>query len=266
VVDDAQYEFTSVQAIRGMEAKTIAKWERDGWEVDRRDQGVLRTELTFRRVKPKTFVSSMVAAFRGLEPKVQLLAVSVGALLLVLVVGVAVVAGVKSGRGSSQPAASATEADAGVSGGPSESQAPAAGSAVATRPAAGETLTVQNNAELAELMTITDPSLPAVGEFAAKYRGRTIAFDGNIAYMGKHGDYDTRYDLLINAGDYSLTSSVGPNFQFQDVNVVNDLHLTGANTPDAIGSGDNLRIVARVGDYNSTQELFFLEPLSTEVR
>jgi hypothetical protein len=30
--------------------------------------------------------------------------------------------------------------------------------------------------------------------------------------------------------------------------------------------GNNLRIVARVGEYNATQELFFLEPVRTEVR
>lgn len=28
-----QYEIKTVQAIRGTEARTIAKWENDGWEV-----------------------------------------------------------------------------------------------------------------------------------------------------------------------------------------------------------------------------------------
>jgi hypothetical protein len=264
VADDTQYEYTSVQALRGTEAKAIAKWEKDGWEVDRRDQGVLRTELTFRRVKPKTFGATVLAAFRGLAPKVQLLAVSAGVLLLVLVVGVGVVFGTRGG-GSSQPAASAT--DAGSSAEPSAAQAPAAtSSAVAPTPAADEPLTVENNADMAALVAITDPSAPAVGEFAAKYRGRTIEFDGNIAYLNPHGSYTTRYDLLINAGDYSTTTFSGPNFQFRDVNITNDLHLTGPNIPDTIGAGNNLRIVATVGDYNSTQELLFLEPVRTEVR
>ena len=31
VADDTQYEYTSVQALRGTEAKAIAKWEKDGW-------------------------------------------------------------------------------------------------------------------------------------------------------------------------------------------------------------------------------------------
>ena len=265
MVDDAQYEFTSVQALRGTEAKTIAKWERDGWEIDRRDQGILRTELIFRRVKPKTIGATVLAAFRGLEPKVQLLAVSVGALLLVLVVAVGVVVGMRGGGGPSQPTASETEADAGSTEEPAREPA-AVSSAVPLAPAPEEPLTVENNADLAALVTITDPSVPAVGEFAAKYRGRTIEFDGNIAYMNPHASYTTRYDLLIFVGDYSETASSGPNFQFRDVNITNDLHLTGSNIPDTIGRGDNLRVVARVGDYNSTQELLFLEPVSTEVR
>lgn len=52
--DDVQYEFESVRTIRGREASTIAKWRDDGWELDAQNQGTLRTELTFRRVKPKT--------------------------------------------------------------------------------------------------------------------------------------------------------------------------------------------------------------------
>jgi hypothetical protein len=33
VREDRQYEFTSVQTLRGMEGKTIAKWQGLGWEV-----------------------------------------------------------------------------------------------------------------------------------------------------------------------------------------------------------------------------------------
>jgi hypothetical protein len=264
VVDEAQYEYTSVQALRGTEAKAIAKWVRDGWEVERRDQGVLRTELTFRRVKPKTFGATVLAAFRSLEPKVQLLAVSAAVLLLAVVVVVGVVVGTRGG-GSSQPAASATEAESGAE--PSATQAPAAtSSAVPPAAAAEENLTVENNADLAALMALTDVHAPAVGEFAAEYRGRTVEFDGNIAYMNPHGSYTTRYDLLIAAGDYSTTAFAGPNFQFRDVNIINDLHLAGSNIPDTIGMGTNLRIVAEVGEYNSTSGLFLLEPVRTEVR
>ncbi|MGY1840223.1 MULTISPECIES: DUF4839 domain-containing protein [unclassified Modestobacter] len=264
MVDDTQYESTSVQALRGTEAKAIAKRERDGWELERRDQGVLRTELTFRRVKPKTFGATVLAAFRRLEPEVQLLAVSAVVVLLAVVIGGSAFVGTRGGS-TSQPTASAT--NAGSTADPLANQAPAAtSSAVPTTPAADETLTVENNADLAALLALEQPGDAAVGEFAAEYRGRTIEFDGNIASMNFHGSYKTRYDLLIYAGDSSPTASSGPNFQFRDVNISYDLHLTGPHVPDTLGAGDNLRIVARVGDYNSTQELFLLEPVRTEVR
>jgi hypothetical protein len=276
VVDDVQYEFTSVQAIRGTERKTIAKWEKDGWALDSRNQGLLRTEMTFRRVKPATLGARIRAAFGRLEPTVQrTLLVSSAAVVLLLVVGI-VFLGIRSGGSPSQPTASATEADAAASREPtqpSEPQQPAAtSSAVPTIPAADdgtaadEVLTVENNEDLAALLAIKTPGAAEVGEFAAEYRGRTIEFDGNIAYMNNHGGYTTRYDLLIYAGDFSTTTVSGPNFQFRDVNITNDLHLTGPNIPDTIGAGDNLHIVARVVDYNRTSELFFLEPVSTQVR
>ncbi len=51
--DDAQYEFKSVATVRGAEARTTAKWQRDGWELVAQDPQLLRTKMTFRRVKPK---------------------------------------------------------------------------------------------------------------------------------------------------------------------------------------------------------------------
>ena len=263
VVDDVQYEFTSVQAFRGTEGKTIAKWRTEGWEVDSRDQGLLRTELTFRRVKPPTLGSRIRAAFGRLEPTMQRTLLAGSAAVVLLVVAVGVVVGMQREDGGSQLTAAATEAAA-SSVTPARDQAPAETSAAT--PAAEEILTVGNNEQLAAVLASKFPSVAEVGTFAAAYRGRTIEFDGNIAYMNNHGGYSTRYDLLINAGDYSTTDSTGPNFQFQDVNLTNDLHLTGPTVPGTIGVGGNLHIVARVGDYNSTQELLFLEPVSLAQR
>ena len=52
--DDALYEFKSVRTSRGREARTLAKWQYEGWELVTQSQGRLRTKMTFRRVKPKT--------------------------------------------------------------------------------------------------------------------------------------------------------------------------------------------------------------------
>lgn len=129
-----------------------------------------------------------------------------------------------------------------------------------------EVLTVKNNEELAALLAVKDEHDPIVAEFAKKYAGRTIKFDGNIAHMMKHGGYTTRYDILIYVGDYSETTFSGPSFKFEDVSVVTDLNLIGSNIPDTIGMGQNLHITAVVEEYNENSGLFLLEPVSTEIR
>jgi hypothetical protein len=48
---DVRYETRTVQTVRGLEARTRAKWERDGWEFVEQTNGALRSALTFRRVK-----------------------------------------------------------------------------------------------------------------------------------------------------------------------------------------------------------------------
>lgn len=51
---DVKYETRSVKAVRGLEARTRAKLEKEGWEFVSQEQGTVRSELTFRRPKPKT--------------------------------------------------------------------------------------------------------------------------------------------------------------------------------------------------------------------
>lgn len=52
--DDVHYEIKTVTTVRGTEARSKAKWEKERWEfVSQSEQPLLRTKLTFRRVKPK---------------------------------------------------------------------------------------------------------------------------------------------------------------------------------------------------------------------
>src|SRR3954447_3481128 len=92
--DNRPYEFKSVQALRGRESSAKAKWQNQGWEFVSENRGTLRTELNFRRVKPKTFgayLVSFVAAFRRLQPKTRLVLVTSGALILVAgIIGIVV--------------------------------------------------------------------------------------------------------------------------------------------------------------------------------
>ncbi|WP_228255271.1 hypothetical protein [Ornithinimicrobium avium] len=80
-----------MQAIRGTEKRAEAKWRKQGWELVSQDPGTLRTQMTFRRTKPKTlgtYLAQGYTAFRGLRPKTQrVVAAAVGGLLLVLVTG-----------------------------------------------------------------------------------------------------------------------------------------------------------------------------------
>lgn len=135
-----------------------------------------------------------------------------------------------------------------------------------TEPPTDEVITAKNNPEFAALLAITDSGSRAIEEFVTKYEGRTLEFDANICAMNKHGDNKTRFDILICAGDYSETSSTGPNFQFKDVNVTNDLHLAGSQIPDTVGRGQNLRVSAKVKGLNGKQELVFLDPVRTTFR
>jgi hypothetical protein len=92
--DDAQYEFKFVQALRGRESSAKERWQDQGWEFVSENRGTLRTELSFRRVKPKTFGDYLlifVASFRRLQPKTQLVLVASGALILVAgIIGIVV--------------------------------------------------------------------------------------------------------------------------------------------------------------------------------
>lgn len=135
----------------------------------------------------------------------------------------------------------------------------------ATEPRAKQTATTATNPDLAALLTEADYCSNAIEQFASEYQGRTIEFEGNIAAMDNHGDYDTRYDLLLYAGDFDESSAVGPAFQFRNVGI-SDLNLTGPNVPDSIGPGDNITIIAKVEEFEGRSCLLLIDPVSTAVR
>ncbi len=93
--------------------------------------------------------------------------------------------------------------------------------------------------------------------FATQYNGRIIEFDGRIDYCTKHGNYNTRFDYLVSAGDYDPNHQVGPSFKFEDVNYT-DLHTN----LDTVSVGLNVHIVAKVISFDSNSGLFYLEPVS----
>ena len=125
-----------------------------------------------------------------------------------------------------------------------------------------ENLTVENCPDLAALLSLRDPGDPSVSTFASKYSGQVIEFDGCVMNMQHHGDFDTRWDVLLGAGDYDENSASGPNFRLTDV-AFYEMNVSGG---DSVYAGLNVHIVAEVGNYNSNSQLFELDIISMEIR
>ena len=103
--------------------------------------------------------------------------------------------------------------------------------------------------------------------FAEKYKNQTIEFDGCISFVTNHGDYKTRYDILMMGGDYvdDNTANPGPIFKFEDVNT-NNLGIKELNLPSYVSSGSNVHIVAKVNEYDSDADVFVLTSISIAQR
>lgn len=253
--DDINYVYKSVQAVRGLESRSIAKTQRDGgWELFDQTQGTLRTTLKFRRVKPETSLSKAWVAFRGLAPAKQRVVVAgVAIVLLLAAVGIGTSAAQEKGATkSTEPAAV------------SEKSAPSPTPTLAEE--IDQVINLENNKDLAALLVATDYCDPSIAQFAANYQGRKIEFDGSIVNMQHHENYDTRYDILVGPGNAGPNTTAGPAFKYENVNMF-DLKFTGKSVPSYVTEGDKFRFTAEVGEYKPNQGcLFFLTPVSTTVR
>lgn len=132
-------------------------------------------------------------------------------------------------------------------------------------PEATEVLTVDNNADLAELLS-SSPSDDLTGAFAEKYTGRTIQFDGYISALAQHGDYATRFDLLVSNGEYDEAHVTGPDFKYEDVNMSYDMHFVGDNVPDSVGVGDKVTVTMVLEEWDEFHQVFFADPVETRYR
>lgn len=244
------YETKTIRAVRGMESRTIEKWQSEGWEVVSQTPGKIRTEITLRRPAPKSRRVLWI----------------VGGVVLAVALATIVVFGVV-GEKDAAPTVSASPASS-EAGAPNLQPSVESTVAEPVSPSVPDdvVLTPENSPELAKLLALTDTCSPDIATFAAAHRGQTISFPGSIVAMGPHDGAKTRYDILINAGDFSETfSQPGPSFQFRDENTVSDLHFVGS-VPDTIGVGTNLGVTAEVDRYVENQCLFLLEPVATAVR
>jgi uncharacterized protein DUF4839 len=237
---EVKYEHKSVRAVRGTDGLVISKMHKDGWELVEQAPGTLRSTLTFRRPR---------------KPVPWLLIGAVAAVLAVVAAGVAIGAAFSDEDVPAAPASTTAAA------GKKPSAAP---TGTAAKPAAPAVITAQNNRQFAALLK-ADSCDGANEDFATRYAGQTIAFDGSIVNVQSHGSATTRYDLLLGPGNKGPDTTAGPAFQYEDVNML-DLHLTGKKVPATVDEGDTFRFVATVGEFNPGQCLFGLDPVSTQVR
>ncbi len=123
-------------------------------------------------------------------------------------------------------------------------------------------LTVENNEDFAEVLATKGEFSPLFTEFAQKYKGQQIEFDGHIDYVVNHGDYDTRWDILLSVGDWidENTVSPGPIFKFNDVNTSN-MGIEDLFLPAYICIGSDVHIIARIGEFNEDTGIFLLTPV-----
>src|SRR3954468_19797858 len=136
---NAQYDLKSMQVLRGRESSAKAKWHNQGWEFVSENRGTLRTELNFRRVKPKTFgahLLTIVATFRRLQPRTRLVMVASCALILVAGI-IGMVVGTQSVADTPNPSAAQTRAQSATrTTAPSAAQTTAQSAAQTTAPTA----------------------------------------------------------------------------------------------------------------------------------
>ncbi len=124
-------------------------------------------------------------------------------------------------------------------------------------------ITIDNDADFAALMKITDQTDAAtIKQFVNAHIGDVIEFDGCVALMMKHENYNTRFDVAMAGGDYDADRVYGPLFAFEDVNFY-DMNVSGTDT---VAQGMNFRISAEIKGYSEAGGYIILEPVFMKSR
>lgn len=134
-----------------------------------------------------------------------------------------------------------------------------------TSPAQSTVITTENNEEFKSLLQTDDSS--TITDFVQKYKGQIIEFDGHIADIAHYKNYKTKFDILIYGGNYlgAEQAPSGPNFKFVNITTVSNSAFNSFNGEN-ISKGQNVRIKAQIGNYNSTQDIVYLSPIEVSPR
>lgn len=128
-------------------------------------------------------------------------------------------------------------------------------------------LSEENCSDLTNMLAASGEINPLYEEFATKYKDQIVEFNGHIEYVTNHGDYSTRWDILLSYGDWvdENTVSSGPIFKFNDVGL-SELGIKDLYLPDFVSVGNNIYIKANVESYDKETGIFYLKPLLIEAR
>lgn len=94
--------------------------------------------------------------------------------------------------------------------------------------------------------------------FCRVYEGQTIMFDGHIAVSTQFESYETRRDVLVLAGDYGASPSLGPNFWLENLSAISEMK--------GLSEGDNVTVTAKIERYDSTNDWVKLDLITMEKR
>jgi hypothetical protein len=121
-----------------------------------------------------------------------------------------------------------------------------------------EVLTVKNCKDLATLLKVKDEGDPFIKEFAQKYHGKKIEFDG-YCWDWINGTSKSLFDTVICAGDVENfeTYFAGPKCRVENVSNVSFPNLLNRR---------NVRIVAKVLSYKDSHTFLMLDLISIKYR
>lgn len=208
--DDIKYDLKTVQALRGREGSIRTKWQEQGWEFVSERRGVLRTELSFRRVKAKTlsaYFSDAVRAFRGLQPRMQvLLAAAAASILAAGVIGIAVAGQHETQRpartaasSGTSPTRTAAPSETVTTSSPRSSSEPSGTPTTRTRAPAADAPVV--NISVDSLLNKLNANESRAGD---RFRVTGELFHSELWFTGATGDYSVMMKAQGGAQDLSI--------------------------------------------------------------
>lgn len=129
--------------------------------------------------------------------------------------------------------------------------------------AVAQNITVENNADFATLMKITDQTdTENIKKLIAPLIDNIVEFDGCIVLMMNHNNYKTRFDVCLAGVDYDAERVYGPLFSFEDVSFYS-MDVSGTDT---VAQGMNFHITAKVKGFDDESNTVSLDPVSLVAR